>query len=80
MLSEECLDVCTYTKWWAYGIVKDCRNPMVTLMPARTRIGNLLLTSQNLNIHGCIGTVVLSAVSCSEIIGIEYLSPKNGNA
>ena len=63
----------------AYGIVKDCRNPMVTLMPARTRIGNLLLTGQNLNIHGCLGTVVSSAVTSSEIVGVEYLSKKIGN-
>ena len=64
----------------AYGIVKDCRNPMVTLMPARTRIGNLLLTGQNLNIHGCLGTVVASAVTSSEIVGMEYLAKKIGNA
>ena len=64
----------------AYGIVKDCRNPMVTLMPARTRIGNLLLTGQNLNIHGCLGTVVSSAVTSSEILGMEYLAKKIGNA
>lgn len=64
----------------AYGIIKDCRNPMVTLMPARTRIGNLLLTGQNLNIHGCLGTVVSSAVTSSEILGVEYLSKKIGNA
>ena len=64
----------------AYGIVKDCRNPMVTLMPARTRVGNLLLTGQNLNIHGCLGTVISSAVTSSEILGTEYLSKKIGNA
>ena len=63
----------------AYGLVKDCRNPMVTLMPARTRIGNLLLTGQNLNIHGCLGTVISSAVTCSEIIGNEYLAKCIGN-
>lgn len=64
----------------AYGIIKDCRNPMVTLMPARTRIGNLLLTGQNLNIHGCLGTVVSSAVTCSEILGMNYLAKKIGDA
>lgn len=64
----------------AYGIIKDCRNPMVTLMPAKTRIRNLLLTGQNLNIHGCIGTTISSAVTCSEIIGMEYLAKKIGNA
>lgn len=64
----------------AYGIVKDCRNPLVTLMPAKTRISNLLITGQSLNIHGCLGTTVSSAVTCSEILGIEYLSKKIGNA
>lgn len=64
----------------AYGIIKDCRNPMVTLMPAKTRVSNLLLTGQSLNIHGCLGTTVSSAITCSEILGIEYLSKKIGNA
>ncbi len=64
----------------AYGMIKDCRNPMVTLMPARTRIANLLLTGQSLNIHGCLGTTVSSAVTCSEILGMEYLAKKIGNA
>lgn len=64
----------------AYGIVKDCRNPIVTLMPAQTRISNLLLTGQNLNIHGCLGTTISSAVTCSEVLGTEYLSKKIGNA
>ena len=64
----------------AYGIVKDCRNPMVTQFPARTRISNLLLAGQNINIHGCLGTTISSTVTCSEILGIEYLSKKIGNA
>lgn len=64
----------------AYGMIKDCRNPLVTLMPAKTRIANLLLTGQSLNIHGCIGTTVSAAVTCSEILGMEYLSKKIGNA
>ena len=64
----------------AYGIVKDCRNPLVTLMPAKTRISNLLLAGQSLNIHGCLGTTVSSVVTCSEILGVEYLSKKIGNA
>lgn len=64
----------------AYGIIKDCRNPMLTLFPARTRISNLLLTGQNLNVHGCLGTIVSAAVTCSEIVGTEYLAKKIGNA
>ena len=64
----------------AYGIVKDCRNPLVTLMPAKTRISNLLITGQSLNIHGCLGTTVSSAVTSSEILGMEYLAKKIGYA
>ena len=64
----------------AYGIVKDCRNPLITLLPAKTRISNLLLTGQSLNIHGCLGTTVSSAVTCSEILGTEYIAKKIGNA
>lgn len=64
----------------AYGIVKDCRNPMITHIPARTRVQNLLLTGQSLNIHGCIGTTLSAAVTSSEILGVEYLSKKIGNA
>ena len=64
----------------AYGIVKDCRNPIVTMVPARTRISNLLLTGQNLNIHGCLGTISSATVTCSEIVGMEYLTKKIGNA
>lgn len=64
----------------AYGVVKDCRNPLVTLLPAKTRIENMLITGQSLNIHGCLGTTVSSAVTCSEILGTEYLAKKIGNA
>lgn len=64
----------------AYGVVKDCRNPLVTLLPARTRLSNLLLTGQSLNIHGCLGTTISSAVTCSEIVGREYLAKKVGEA
>ncbi len=64
----------------AYGIVKDFHNPLVTLFPTRTKIKNLLLTGQNMNIHGCLGTTISSAITCSEIIGKEYLAKKIGNA
>lgn len=64
----------------AYGIVKDYHNPIVNHLPARTRIQNLLLTGQNLNVHGALGVVVSSAVSCSELLGAEYLAKKIGHA
>lgn len=62
----------------AYGIVKDCRNPIVSHLPARTKIPNLYLTGQNLNVHGCLGVAVSAAVTCSELLGTEYLAKKIG--
>ena len=64
----------------AYGIVKDWHNPMVNHLPPRTKIGNLLITGQNLNLHGAIGVAVSASVTCSEILGTEYLTKKIGNA
>ena len=63
----------------AYGIIKDFNNPMITHLSPRTKINNLYLTGQNLNVHGCLGTTVSAAVTCSEIIGKEYLAKKIGN-
>ena len=64
----------------AYGIIKDYHNPVVNHLPSRTKISNLYITGQNLNVHGCIGTAVSAAVTCSEFVGAEYLSKKIGNA
>ena len=64
----------------AYGIIKDYHNPLINHLPSRTKISNLYITGQNLNIHGCIGTAVSAAVTCSELVGAEYLAKKIGNA
>lgn len=64
----------------AYGLIKDFHNPMVSLIPIRTKVENLLLTGQNMNIHGCIGTTISAITTCAEILGNEYLSKKIGNA
>ncbi len=64
----------------AYGIIKDCRNSVASHLPSRTKIANLYITGQNLNLHGCIGTTVSSALTCSYIIGEEYLANKISKA
>lgn len=76
----------TYRDWTgtpdgsAYGIVKDCRNPLANHLPVRSRIENLLLSGQNLNMHGVIGVLMSAAVTCGEIVGTEYIAKKIGNA
>ena len=63
-----------------YGIAKDYRNPLKTFISPRTKIPNLLLTGQNLNLHGVMGVAMSAVVTCSEIFGIEYLLNKIRNA
>ncbi len=60
----------------AYGYIKDCRLPMATLFPARTKFENMFLTGQNLNAHGAIGVTLTAANTCGEIIGSEYIAKK----
>ncbi len=62
----------------AYGILKDYRNPLASLLPSRTKLSNLFLTGQNLNVHGALGVTLTAAATCSELLGEEYLAKKIG--
>lgn len=64
----------------AYGLQKDCRNVMTTCIPVRTKFENLLLTGQNLTVHGAIGVTLSAAATCAELLGTEYLAKKIGDA
>jgi all-trans-retinol 13,14-reductase len=63
-----------------YGVVKDYREPMRTFISPRTKIPNLFLTGQNLNLHGVLGVTVSSVLTCSEILGSDYMIQKIRNA
>ena len=63
-----------------YGVVKDYREPMKTFISPRTKIPNLFLTGQNLNLHGVLGVTVSSVLTCSEILGTDYMIEKIRNA
>jgi all-trans-retinol 13,14-reductase len=56
-----------------YGVKKDCNNIMLSHIPVRTKWKNLLLTGQNINLHGIVGTPLTSLNTCGELIGMEYL-------
>ncbi len=51
----------------AYGIRKDCRQPLLTMLSPSTSIPNLLLTGQNVMLHGLEG-VAMTAVQTTEIL------------
>jgi all-trans-retinol 13,14-reductase len=63
-----------------YGILKDYQNPLKTFISPRTKIPNLYLTGQNLNLHGILGAVMSGLVTCIAIMGNENVVEKIRNA
>lgn len=59
-----------------YGYVKDSNNPMKTFISAKTKLKNLYLTGQSINMHGVLGVTIGAVVTCSEILGKDYLVNK----
>lgn len=59
-----------------YGIMKDCNNPLKTFILPRTKVPNLLMTGQNINLHGVMGVTIGSLLTCGELIGFDYLLKK----
>lgn len=59
-----------------YGILKDINKPAETQIAARTRIPNLLLTGQNVNLHGVLGVSITAIATCAELTGMEHLLGK----
>ncbi|MFC4095352.1 phytoene desaturase family protein [Euzebyella saccharophila] len=59
-----------------YGYVKDVENPLRSFISTRTKVENLFLTGQSLNMHGILGVTISGVVTCSEILGSEYLLHK----
>jgi all-trans-retinol 13,14-reductase len=63
-----------------YGMMKDFRDPLRSMIMPRTTLPNLLHTGQNINIHGVIGVTICSVLTCSEMLGRQYLIGKMRNA
>lgn len=59
-----------------YGYVKDANNPLKSFISPRTKIKNLYFTGQSLNMHGILGVTISGVVTCSEILGGDYLLEK----
>lgn len=63
----------------AYGIIKNYKCPQVGFVSTRTKLQNLFLTGQNLNVHGALGVTLTSLITCGEFLGHEYLAKKIGH-
>lgn len=59
-----------------YGILKDINKPNETSIATRTKIPNLLLTGQNVNLHGVLGVSITALATCAELVGMKYLLGK----
>lgn len=58
----------------AYGVRKDYHNLMMTMLSPRTPLPNLLLTGQNIILHGLEGVAMTSLHTCAAILGKEILN------
>jgi all-trans-retinol 13,14-reductase len=63
-----------------YGIAKDYKDPLRTFISPRTKVENLFLTGQNINLHGVLGVTVSAMVTCSLLLGLPNLIAKIDNA
>jgi all-trans-retinol 13,14-reductase len=59
-----------------YGFQKNVDDLANTTYATRTKIPNLLLTGQNINLHGVLGVSVTAVLTCAEILGLDYLLTK----
>jgi all-trans-retinol 13,14-reductase len=56
-----------------YGALKDASRPAQNMLPVRTKVSNLLLTGQHLNMHGVMGVSISAVATCAELLGFDYL-------
>ncbi|MFP4023386.1 MAG: phytoene desaturase family protein [Thiohalospira sp.] len=63
-----------------YGILHDSNEPLKTKISPKTKIPNLLLSGQNVNIHGVLGVTIGAVLTCTELLGMEYLIKKINDA
>ena len=52
-----------------YGVMKDCNKPLSTFLPVKSRVENLYMAGQSINLHGVMGVTFTSLLTCSEILG-----------
>lgn len=59
-----------------YGIVKDYKDPVKTLIAPQTKLPNFFLTGQNLNLHGILGASITALATCTALLGNENIIEK----
>ncbi|GAB0156376.1 NAD(P)/FAD-dependent oxidoreductase [Chryseobacterium sp. Alg-005] len=59
-----------------YGYIKSSENPLKTMVSPRTKINNLFLTGQSVNMHGILGVTIGAFNTCAEILGKELIDER----
>ena len=59
-----------------FGYAKDWRNMALSWVPVATKIPNLLLTGQCINLHGFCGVPLTAISTCEAILGQNHLTNK----
>jgi phytoene dehydrogenase-like protein len=56
-----------------YGVVRDCTRPIESYISPRTKIPNLFLTGQNINLHGITGVLCGALITCGIFVEINEI-------
>ncbi|MDR1416433.1 MAG: NAD(P)/FAD-dependent oxidoreductase [Prevotellaceae bacterium] len=56
-----------------YGILRDCTEPVQSMVSQRTKISNLLQTGQNINSHGILGVIIGAIITSGELLGVNNI-------
>jgi all-trans-retinol 13,14-reductase len=56
-----------------YGIVRDCTRPIESYISPRTKIPNLFLTGQSINLHGITGVLCGALITCGQLVDINEI-------
>ncbi len=59
-----------------YGFQKDSDDPLLTFVSTKTKVENLYLTGQSVNMHGVLGVTISAVTTCNSILGGDTLSRK----
>jgi all-trans-retinol 13,14-reductase len=62
-----------------YGVRKDCQDIMRSQLPIWTKVKNLLLTGQNINLHGICGVPLTAVNTVEALVGKDKLVEKINN-
>ena len=63
-----------------YGVRKDCHDIVRSQLPIATKVRNLLLTGQNINLHGICGVPLTAVNTVEAIVGRGHLVDKINKA